>query len=373
MCMQKNKKLHILHVVASMNRGGAETFVMNILRAIDRDNYRFYFLCFSNNHFDYEDEIEQLGGIIVRIPDIKDVGIIAYIRAIKSVIKKYQIDIVHAHTYYNSVFALIAAARAGVSMRIAHSHCTQSEVSPPLKKRIYFTLARFAISRYATEKIACAKDAGRALFGRRPFTVINNGIDLQKFAYSETIRRDIREAYNLPQDATILLNVARFYEVKNHNFIIDIFAQYHKEQPKSYLLLVGDGPLRAAVEAKVAQLGLSRYVIFTGVVADTEKMYSAADVFVMPSFFEGLPVVLIEAQANRLPCVVSDTIDSDVKMSTRMTFASLGHGADSWVSEVSRAVRKGRADVVADELRYQYDINHITNQLVNIYKGVLDG
>ena len=363
-------KVNILHVVASMNRGGAETFVMNVFRAIDRNKFQFYFLCFSNKHFDYEDEIKQLGGEIIRIPDVKEVGIVSHIKAIKSVIKDNEINIVHAHTYYNSVFSLIAAKKAGVSTRIVHSHSTTSEVSPSLVKKIYFALSKFAIRHYATKRIACAKEAGYALFGRdNNFIVINNGIDLPRFSYSSAVRKKVRAKLNIPQNATVLLNVARFYEVKNHSFIIDIFSEYHKNYPNSYLILVGDGPLRSTIKNKVSRLGLSRYVIFTGVIADTEKMYSAADVFVMPSLFEGLPVVLIEAQANKLPCVISSAIDHDVKLSAEVAFLDLSLGAARWSDEISRIMQGGRSKKISSELCNQYDIRHITDNLVKIYRG----
>ena len=368
--LKKDNKLSILHVIAGMNRGGAETFVMNVFRTIDRNKFQFYFLCFSNKHFDYEDEIKQLGGEIIRIPDVKEVGIVSHIKAIKSVIKDNEINIVHAHTYYNSAFSLIAAKKAGVSTRIAHSHNTMSEVNPSLVKKIYFALSKLAIRHYATKRIACAKEAGYALFGRgNNFIVINNGIDLSRFSYKPAIRKDIRIELNIPQDATVLLNIARFQEVKNHTYLIDVFKEYIKIHPNSHLLLVGDGPLRNTIENKVRKLKLANCISFTGVRSDTEKMYNSADIFVMPSIFEGLPVVLIEAQANRLPCIVSDSIDHDVKINDNFNFLNIHLAPSEWATAIKLCKkRRGQKSHKLDKL---YDIKNIVKQLASIYKEVL--
>lgn len=364
--MNRHHKINILQVVGNMNRGGAETFLMNVLRHIDRNKFQFYFLCFSDKHFDYEDEIADLGAKIIRMPDVKDVGATRYVKAIIDIIKKYNIQVVHAHTYYNSAFSLIAARLAGVPVRITHSHNTKSEVDASIFKRLYFKISRFFINILTTQRIACAKDAGHALFGeRRQFSVINNGIDLARFSYSRSNRESLRDEFNIPKSAKVLLNIARFYEVKNHTYLLDVFYEYHKKNQNSYLILVGDGPLKGSMEEKAKALQLQKSIVFTGVRSDTERFYSAADIFVMPSIFEGLPVVLVEAQANSLPCIVSESIDKDVKMNSNFSFANIKSQPQDWAGAIEKTKRTDNA--ISDKLKNGYNIDHVAKSVSLLY------
>lgn len=329
-------RIKILHVIGTMDMGGAETFLMNILRSADRHRFKFIFLCFENKQFDYEKELVTLGAKVVRIPDAKRSGPIRHIRDIIQILRAESVDIIHSHTYYNSMFALIAGKLSGTKVRITHSHNTRAENSPSIVKNIYFRISSIVINTLSTSRIACGQDAGKALFGHKSFLVITNGIKIQDFVYSTVKRSEIREELGINNDETVLLNIARFSTQKNHDFLIDIYCAYIKSNPKSKLILVGDGHLRRAIERKVEKLGISQKVIFAGKRSDTSSLYSSADLFILPSLYEGLPVTMVEAQANGLPSVISDSIDNNVKLTNTVMSYSLSKSAKQWANMINK-------------------------------------
>lgn len=362
-------KIKVLHIIGGMNRGGAETFLMNVLRNIDRKKFEFVFLCYEKGAFDYEDEIIQLGGRIVRIPDVKDVGILAHIQHLRRIMAEYNIDVVHAHTYYNSLFSLIAATLSRIRLRIVHSHNTQSEPNPSFVKRVYFLISKIGIELFANKFVACGDDAGHALFVPwRKFQVINNGINIKDFVYSQDSRNSVREELGIDKRATVLMHAGRFAEVKNHDFLIDTFAEYQKYDPKSRLILVGDGPLRKKTEDKVEKLNLSNAVKFLGLRSDVYRIYSAADAFIFPSIFEGLPVVLVEAQANGIKCIISDAVDKNVRITDSVIFHSLSAGPKTWARHIFEA-SKTRVDNSQILANGAYDMSANINSIQMMYSG----
>jgi len=355
-----------------MNRGGAETFLMNVLRSIDRNIFEFIFLCYGDKKFDYENEITQLGGKIIRIPDVKNVGIRAHMRHLKRVMVENGIDVVHSHTYYNSIFSLIAARLNGISLRIAHSHSTQSEPNPSLAKRVYFLISKIGIELFANKFIACGNDAGRAFYTPwRKFQVINNGINIKDFSYDQNNRNSIRTELGIDKNATVLMHAGRFAEVKNHDFLIDTFVEYRSRDSSSHLILVGDGPLRKKMEAKVKKLIISEAVTFLGMRSDVNRIYSAADVFVFPSLFEGLGIVLIEAQTSGLLCIVSkDRVPHEAKITDRLRFITLEKGAKFWSEYIQQSLKEDfprKLSIKCPEIK-DYDVKQTVNMLETIYK-----
>jgi glycosyltransferase EpsF len=327
-------KTRVLHVVGTMNRGGAETFIMNILRNIDREKFEFYFLCFNDNKSDYDDEIAALGATVVHVSDVKKAGIVKHIGDIRKVIRNYQIDIVHAHTSYNMVFSLIAARLEGVCGRLSHSHSTGPKVPTTFTRKIYVLVSRSLINYTATARLACGVGAGETFYGDREYSIIHNGIDIKKFTYNKFKRDRIRKDLNIDKDTVVLIHVGRFFEVKNHAFLLDVFYEYQKINNNSRLILIGDGPLREAAEEKAKSLGIADSVSFMGLRTDTSELYNIADMFVMPSLYEGLPLVLIEAQANGLVCLVSDSIDKNAKLTKYIKFCSLSKNAKTWAEHI---------------------------------------
>ena len=192
------KKIKILEVIGGMNMGGAETLLMNIFKNIDRKKFEMFFLCYGSEKFDYEDELISLGGKIIRISKPTS-NIFKNIKEIKSVIRSNNIDVVHCHTYFNSMYALIAAKQCKIKKRITHSHNTISEKNPSILKRFYFFVSKIIINLYSTVFLACGQEAGEALFFRnKNFRIIDNGIILDKFYYDSEIREKNRKELNFP-------------------------------------------------------------------------------------------------------------------------------------------------------------------------------
>jgi len=329
-------KIRILQVVGGMNRGGAETFLMNVLRNIDRNKFEFVFLCYGEKAFDYESEINLLGAKIIRTPDVKEVGILKHIKNIAIIIKKERIDIVHAHTYYNSVFSLIAAKRTMAKVRITHSHNTKSEENPKLVKKLYFYISKFIINIYSTNYFACGQDAGKALFyNKNKFSIINNSIILDDFYYSLITRNQLRKDLGIPEGCTVILHVGRFDKQKNHYFLVDAYNEYLKINSNSRLVLIGDGILRDSIENKVIELGIQNNVMFLGKRPDVNRLYNIADLFLFPSLFEGFGIVLLEAQANGLTFLASDVIDQSTRLTACAHYCSLSYNAEHWAKQIS--------------------------------------
>ncbi|MDR4983676.1 glycosyltransferase family 1 protein [Bacillus cereus] len=347
--------LRVLHVVVNMNRGGAETLLMNLYRNLDRSKIQFDFLTCKEGIFD--EEIVELGGRVHRIPYITDVGHTGYMKALDKFFSSYQeYKIVHSHMDKMSGFVLRSAKKAGILIRIAHSHNTQSEGG--LAARAYKWYAGKSILTCATHLLACSNAAARWLFADQANTaeILKNGIECDKFVFAPEIRRQVKEELQLHQDTFVVGHVGRFAHQKNHSFLIDVFVQLLKYKPNSILLLAGDGPLRLEFEKKIKTLSLQNSIKILGVRSDIERLMQVFDVFVFPSYHEGLPVTLIEAQGAGLPCIISDAITREVDLNTGLTnFQSINSFPGVWAREILKVnnriqnakgmVRKGGYDI----------------------------
>lgn len=305
--------LRVLHVVVNMNRGGAETLIMNLYRNIDRSKVQFDFLTCKEGVFD--EEIVKLGGKVHRIPYVTDVGHRGYIKALNTFFSSHpQYKIVHSHMDKMSGLVLRSAKKARVPVRIAHSHNTSSEGGATAK--IYKWYAGKSIGTCATHLLACSNAAARWLFADKADTakILKNGIDCDRFLFRPEIRKQVRKELQIEQEAFVIGHVGRFAYQKNHTYLIDLFAQLTQFRPNSILLLAGEGPLRLEMEKKVKDLNMENHIRFLGVRSDIERILQAFDVFVFPSIHEGLPVTLVEAQGVGLPCIISDAITKEVDL-----------------------------------------------------------
>lgn len=333
--------IRVLHAVVNMNRGGAETLIMNLYRNIDRSKIQFDFLTSKEGVFDQE--IIELGGRIHRIPYITDGGHRQYIKHLNQFFKENsQYKIVHSHMDKMSGFVLRAAKKAGIAVRIAHSHSTQSEGN--IATKLYKFYAGIYIEKSASHFLSCSAEAAEWLFQNKvkETNILKNGIDFNKFKFSSLIRNSVRTINNISEDTFVVGHIGRFCTPKNHSFIIDIFSNLLKVEPNSLLILVGDGPLRPSIEEKVKQLNLSEKVKFIGVRNDVEHLLQAFDLFLFPSVYEGLPVTLIEAQGSGLPCLISDTITSEVDMKLNLIHYAPLNNLKVWIDrliEISKEIR----------------------------------
>ncbi|KAB2439577.1 glycosyltransferase family 1 protein [Bacillus luti] len=347
--------LRVLHVVVNMNRGGAETLLMNLYRNLDRSKIQFDFLTCKEGIFD--EEIVELGGRVHRVPYITDVGHTRYMKALDKFFSSYQeYKIVHSHMDKMSGFVLRSAKKAGILIRIAHSHNTRSEGG--LAAKAYKWYAGKSILTCATHLLACSNAAARWLFADQANTaeILKNGIECDKFVFAPEIRRQVKEELQIHQDTFVVGHVGRFAHQKNHSFLIDVFVQLLKYKPSSILLLAGDGPLRLELEKKIKNLRLQNSIKILGVRSDIERIMQVFDVFVFPSYHEGLPVTLIEAQGAGLPCIISDAITREVDLNTGLTnFQSINSFPGVWAREILKVnnritnakglVKKGGYDI----------------------------
>ncbi len=313
MAMRDTKPIRILHVLGMMERAGAETWLMHILRGLDRSRYQMDFVVHVPGAHAYDDEVRALGSNLFVLPYIHRP--LTYAREFTRVLREHgPYDIVHSHVHQYSGFVLRLAKRAGVPVRIAHSHldASDTEARAGLPRRAYLRLMRRWLDQNMTAGLSVSGQAADDLFGPRwghdpRHRLLYCGIDMEPFR-QPVCRAAVRAEFGIPDDAFVIGHVGRFTEQKNHAFLLEIAAAVLAREPDVRFLLVGEGELRAVMEAKAAALGIAGRVIFAGVRSDVPQlMLGAMDAFLLPSLYEGLPLVLMEAQAAGLPCVYSDT------------------------------------------------------------------
>ena len=367
------KKIRILQVIGSLNMGGAETFLLNVLRNIDTNRYQFYFLCYGDLHFDYDKEVKELGGKIIRVRKPKHYFDFGLIKLIEDAIEDNKIDIVHAHTYFNSMYAVLAARRVGIRDIIIHSHNTNPAYTKNFFKRFYYSISKYIINRYGTIFLACGKDAGEALFWRKnKFEVIDNGIIMKNFKYSTKTRFDKRKELKLSDGTLALLNVGRFEKQKNHEYLVEVFSDFCKKYSNTKLFLIGEGSLKEQIVKKVRDYGLEDSVEFLGKRNDIGELLSAMDVFVFPSIYEGLPVALVEAQANGIPIVASSGIDKNVDFTGLIKFLPVGTtNKEEWGKVIGKMANK-RLKKNKNLQKEKYDVKNTVSKLRQIYERVDD-
>jgi glycosyltransferase involved in cell wall biosynthesis len=363
-----SKPVRILHVVVNMNRGGAETLIMNLYRNIDRSKVQFDFLTCKEGVFDKE--IEELGGTVYRIPYVNEVGHFGYIKSLKnffSIHHNYQI----VHTHLNKMSGLVtrAAKNNGIKYCITHSHNTGGEGS--FLAKAYKWYASLYIQRNTDYQFACSQAASEWLFGNKSKEVklLNNGIEPEVFTYSPEVRKKKREELGI-NDQLVIGHVGRFTKQKNHQFLIEIFAQFVKRRPNSILLLCGDGVLRKDIETKVKELEIQDKVMFLGVRSDVHQLLQVFDIFLFPSLHEGLPVTLIEAQAAGIPCVISDEITAEVDLGLDLIKFLKLNNIDTWVRELEaiKAEKREQSNFHHKQLRDRgYDIKTTASWLQDFY------
>lgn len=377
--ISSNKKtIRILQVVGGMNRGGTETWLMNVLRNIDRTSFHMDFLVHTMNPCDYDDEIRSLGSRV--IPCLYPSNSWLYMQNFKKVMRENgPYDIVHSHLHQFSGYILRLAYKAGVPTRIAHSHLDTSMLQPGLPRRVYnFAMQRW-LAKYATHCLSVSREAQSALFGPDQkldsrYRVLYCSIDFAPFRCAVDPVA-IRSKLRIPVDAFIMGHVGRFTEQKNHDFLVDIANEVFNREPNAYLLLVGDGPLRPDVEQKVVELGLVNRVVFAGSRSDVpDLMLGAMDAFIFPSYYEGLGLALIEAQAAGLPCIVSEVIPGEADIvELLITRLPLSQTACPWADEILSVKNRRLPLTQLESLNLaensSFNINLGLKELERIYDG----
>ena len=284
-----DEKIIVAHIMGKWNGGGVESVVMNYYRNIDRNRIQFHFLCDEDSTDIPYEEIEKLGGKVIVIPPYQK--LFKYQKELYRIFKENNYKIIHSHINALSVFPLRIAKKAGVPIRIAHSHSTSNKKE--WKKNILKMILRPFSKLYANNYFACTEYAGKWLFWkkvveRKELNVINNAIDLKKFEFNEKIREDLRKELGIKEDTIVIGHIGRFMRQKNHEFLIDVFEKVIKEYNNICLVLIGQGPLENEIREIVKEKRIEDKVIFLGQRNDVNKLYQAMDVFVLPSLYEGL-------------------------------------------------------------------------------------
>lgn len=367
--------IRILHIIGTMNRGGAETLLMELYRNIDRTKVQFDFLVYnySDKPGAYDEEILKLGGKIYEAKKRFYRGPFAFYRELKHFFKEHpEYKIVHAHQYAMSGYMLRAAKKTSKAITIAHSHVAFH--STGFLRKLPEIFGKYLLKKYADFYFGCSEDALKGLSeftsDNKKYFVVNNAVDIDKFAFSKENRKYWRNEFDIDDSTTVLGYVARFSHVKNHEFLINTFKEFLKIKSNSILVLVGDGALRAETEKLANQLGVYDKVRFLGVRPDVQDIVNAFDVFVMPSRYEGLGIVIIEAQANGLPCVISaDVIPAEADAGAGLvTRVSLDESSKKWAEACLNAgPRKDSEEVKPAIINSGYDINSVANWLQNFY------
>ncbi|MDR7073369.1 glycosyltransferase family 1 protein [Fictibacillus barbaricus] len=343
--MNNDEPIKILHVVGAMNRAGTETMLMNIYRNIDRNKVQFDFISYSQKGAHYDEEIKSLGGNVIRIP--RTLSIKEHYQAIK-IHGPYHA--VHAHTLFHCGIAIIAAVLAGVKIRISHAHTTLDH-NKSLIRKIYFHFMRFIINHLSTNLLACSNGAGTYLFGKKAllnekYTYIPNVIDYSRFLNVPISDVKCFKDEESLDKSLVIGHIGRFIEAKNHMFLLEILKQVIKNDPTIKLLLVGDGDLRNHIEEQAKKDGIYEQINFVGVKDNIPTMLHSMDVFVFPSLYEGLGLVLLEAQACGVPCIVSEAIqpEADLKMGL-VTKLPLAKGSEVWADNIIEIAGKKEKDI----------------------------
>ena len=357
----------ILQVVTIMNRGGIETMLMNYYRAIDRTEYQFDFLVHRQERGDYDDEIESMGGKIYRAFPIRPWAYAQYAKFLDSFFKFHAKDYIaiHCHIQDNSGFPMKYAAKYGIKNRLCTSHIAEYKIDGKL---IFRKFGQWFLKRYVTIRLACGEKAGALLYKDSPFYVVNNAIDSKSFKYNEETSISVRREREW-NDKIVIGNVARFCQQKNHRMVVDVFAAIHSRYPNSVLVLVGKGGLENDIKQYVRFKGLYDYVFFEGLQADVSQYLSLFDIFLFPSYYEGLPLSVIEAQASGLKCFLSDTIDKTTDITGNVTFISLKSSPEYWAEKILSSFPYERVNCYEKVVAAGYDIYHNVERLQSLYNG----
>lgn len=347
-----------------MHRAGLETMLMNYYRHVDRTQIQFDFLTHRPNRSDYDDEIEALGGRVFYAPRLYPQNLPTYFTYMAEFYKEHQeYRIVHSHIDSMSYLPLLAAKRAGVPYRIAHSHNTSIDKDFKYILKQYY---RKRIKSVANIYCACGQEAGRFLFGKNAnFSVFANAIQTDNFVYNEVTRNNKRKELDI-EDKTVIGHVGRLSYQKNHKFLLEIFSQIIKDEKNAVLMLIGVGEKENEIRNRAKSLGLDDKVLFLGNRSDVNELYQAMDIFVMPSLFEGIPVVGVEAQFSGLPIVFSDKVPDEVAFTPLCTFIPLSSPADLWAKRILE-IQKNEIDRSHAVIDNRYNIEFAYKKLENFY------
>ena len=369
------RKVKILHVVGGMNVGGTETMLMNLYRKLNT-NVQFDFISYYDKDAYYDDEIKRLGGQVIRIDSPNKIGMIKSIKNLCEVIKENgPYNAVHAHTLFNCGVAMIAARLSGIKVRVSHAH-TNLDNTKNIIRKIYVWCMRKTINLFSTDCIACSESAGKYLFGEnitssKKYKLLPNYVDYKKYLNcSDT--KSVRQELGIKDDDIVVGQIGRFVEAKNHKFLLEVVSEMIILNNKVKLILAGDGELRKDMECYAEELGIKENVYFLGIRKDIDKILNNLDIFIFPSIYEGLGLVMIEAQSAGIPCLVSEAIQKEADLDIGLVKQiNLNDKKELWAKEAFELIEnknKNKKQILSAIKNKGYDLDNIINKLLEIYK-----
>ena len=375
--------IRILHIFTCMDRGGAETMIMNYYRAMDRSKIQFDFLVHKTTRGEYDDEIKSLGGRIFVVDKVNPLFPFPYFQKLTTFFKQHpEYKIIHAHLNAFTYFPFSIAKKNNITCRIIHAHIAKNNVDfkmvvllkisliAYIKDRIHNYIKKRAV-RSATKYVACGEKAGQWLFGQASFEIIPNAVSLLNFKENLTKKEEYQRKAGLKETDIVIGHVGSFTDQKNHFYLLNIFLELLKVQPKAKLLLVGDGPLKKAIQKKAFSNQISNKIIFLGKQSDVHYWYQVMDIFVFPSLYEGFPMVLIEAQASGVPIIASSEISEEVNITKTINFLSVNEPEVKWVEEIVQHVKKTKFDHIKKLKERGYDIKSNAKQIESFYLNMI--
>lgn len=363
--------IKVLQILSGLNRGGMEAFVMNVYRSIDKSAIQFDFLVGTEGGA-YEEEAKQLGATIYHIGTRREHGLIRYCEVLDKFFKEHATDYIAVHYHESTLTSLeplYFARKYGIKNRLLHAHSSSVSGS----KLHYFThyFNKLFVKNLATQYVGCSYKANQWFYrGTGVYEkaeMIANGINTESYIPNDEKRIQLRKILGINQKDLVLGHIGRFIWIKNHKFLIDIFDCVHKKQPASKLVLIGEGPLFEDIKTNVLNRGLDNYVLFLGSRSDVPDLLQAIDVIIMPSFYEGMPVSLIEAQASGTLVYGSDTISKDTAITDRMNFLSIKDSAEVWADAILLNENFHKTSKKEEILKAGFDIASISKDLSDRY------
>ena len=367
------KPIRVIQVMGTLNLGGAENIVMNLYRAINRKQIQFDFVVHTDDHGAFDDEVRLLGGKIYHAPRYMGANHLQYVKWWKNFFSDHpEYKIIHSHIRSCASIYIPIAKKHGLKT-IIHSHSTSNGKGfVSLVKKIM----QFPLRYQADYLFACSREAGEWLFGKKAIKkdnlkILYNGIDCDRFRFNEENRLSIRKKYGLEENF-VVGHIGRHDPPKNPLFMIEVFSEIFKQNNNARLLQVGQGEMTEQMKQKCRDLGIEQAVVFAGAHNDVEKYYSAMDVFLFPSLWEGFGIVLIEAQANGLMVICSDNIPKMAQISNHFKAISLECDKEKWAEEILQKKYVDRSSSYIDVIKNNYDISKISSGLENIYKSLVE-
>lgn len=361
---------YILQIAAHLTIGGAEKVCRDIGLYANPDEYETHYVIFDDDIGDFGKEVEAKGCKIFKLREPSE-NYFEYFKALKSLMAKYHYTVVHAHTMFSIGWVMLAAKQMKIPVRVSHAHSALID-GDGLVKSVYENVMRGLILSCSTDLVACGEKAGIRLYGEKAYkkrgNLILNGIDTDAFMFSQEKRDKIRKKFNIEANY-VLGHTGRLAEVKNQVFLLKLMPDILKQRPDTVLMLIGDGDDREMLRNTAKELNIQDKVIFAGNTTSVQDYLSAMDVFVFPSLYEGLPLSILEVQANGLPCIISDTVPPDVFLTDLIHPLSLKDDKEKWIDEILAVNRSTKADYPLQLKNAGFDIHTAMKKVYEIYEN----